>query len=161
MSKHGGVRARAGRPRKYDFEEMVTIGHACEMLWREASEAAGEARLALLPHAAETRALQEGAHHIPVHQRKAWLESEAYDAHRGDIENLLHDRAGTPFDYNSAEYEADPPRVVTVSTKPPHGTRKRIIGDVSTESGLSKNAVDNLWQAYRRVKQELLDLQET
>ena len=161
MSKHGGVRARAGRPHKYDFDEIVTIGHACEKLWREASKAAGEAHLASLPHAAEIRALQEGARHRPVQQRVEWLKSDAYDDHKRDLESFLHDRAGTPFDFNSAEYEGDPPREVTISTKPPHGTRKRIIGDVSTESGLSKNAVDNLWQAYRRVKQELLDLQET
>ena len=161
MSKHGGVRARAGRPRKYDFEEMVTIGHACEKLLREASEAAGEARLASLPHAAEIRALREGAHHIPVYQRKAWLESDAYDDHKRDIESFLHDRAGTPFDDNSTEYEGDPPRGASASTKPPRGTRKRIIEIVATESGLPKNAVDNLWQAYRRVKQELRDLAET
>ena len=161
MSKHGGVRARAGRPRKYDFEEMVTIGHACEMLWREASEAAGEARLASMNHASDIRARREEVSHIPVHERKDWFGSEAYQEHRGDIKAMLHDRAGTPFDFNSAKYEGDPPRGASASTKPPRGTRKRIIGDVSTESGLSKNAVDNLWQAYRRVKQELRDLAET
>ena len=161
LHQHGGTRSGAGRPNKYDLEVKIEIGYACEKLWREASEATGEARLASIKHAAEIRARHEAVSHIPVHERKAWLESEAYQEHRGDIEALLHDRAETPFDDHSAEYESDAPRLVTISTKPPRGTRKRIIETVATESGLSKNAVDNLWQAFRRATQELRNSAET
>ena len=75
MIKHGGTRARAGRPRKYDIEEIVNIGFACEKLWLEASQAAGEARLTSMKHANDIRARHEEVSHIPVHERKAWLES--------------------------------------------------------------------------------------
>ena len=155
LHQHGGSRAGAGRPEKYDLEVKIEIGYACEKLWLEASQAAGEARLTSMKNADDIRARHEEVSHIPVHERKAWLNSEAYHDHRDDIEAMLHERAGTPFDDISAKFERDAPRVVTISTKPPRGTRKRIIEIVATESGLSDNAVDNLWQAFRRVKQEL------
>ena len=161
LHQHGGARAGAGRPYKYDFEEMVNVGYACEKLWREASEAAGEARLASMKHADDIRARHEEVGHIPVHERKAWLESEACQEHRGDIEAMIHKRVGTPFDDDSAEFECAAPREASASNKPPRGTRKRIIEVVATESGLSRNAVDNLWQAFRREKQERLNSVET
>jgi hypothetical protein len=161
MTNRGGARAGAGRPNKYDFWQMVTIGQACEKLWQEASNAASKARLDSLPHADSIKELLERASYIPVHQRKAWLESEAYkEDHRGDLEGFLHDRAGTPLDESSLEYEGDPPRVIAISNKPPRGTRRRIIEDVATETRLSKNAVDNLWQAYRRLEKSLEDADE-
>ena len=160
--QHGGARAGAGRPPKYDFEEIVDIGYACEKLWQEASQAAATARYASLKNASEIQLLRDSAPHNDLDKRKSWFESEKYwDVYKGDLEALLHERAGTPFDDDSAEFESDAPRVVTISTKPPRGTRKRIIETVATESGLSKNAVDNLWQAFRRVKQELRNSAET
>ena len=154
MHQHGGTRAGAGRPEKYGLELKIEIGHACEKRWREASQATGEARLNSMKHADDIRARREEVSHIPVHERKAWLETEAYQDHRDDIAAMLHKRANTPFDNESAEFERDAPREASASTKPPRGTRKRIIEAVATESGLSKNSVDNLWQAFRRFKQE-------
>ena len=162
LHQHGGARAGAGRPRKYDLEEIVDIGYACEKLWCEASDAAATARYTSLKNASQIKLLRDGAPHNDLDKRKTWFESETYwDAYKGDLEALLHDRAGTPFDDDSAKFESDAPRVVIISTKPPRGTRKRIIETVATESGLSNNAVDNLWQAFRRVKQELRNSAET
>lgn len=134
---------------------MVEIGQACEVRWREASKLALETRLAALPHADKIQQLWDSADAIPVPQRKAWLASEAYEDHTGDIEAWLHARAGTPFSEEGGDYEGAAPRVITVSTKPPSGTRKRIIGQVASERNLSESAVDNLWQAYRRLEREL------
>ena len=160
--QHGGARAGAGRPRKYDLEEIVDIGYACEKLWCEASDAAVTARYASLKNASEIQLLRDGAPHNDLDKRKTWFESERYwDVYKGDLEALLHERAGTPFDDISAEFESDAPRIVTISTKPPRGTRKRIIETVATESGLSENTVDNLWQAFRRFKQNPRNSSET
>ena len=136
---------------------MLTVGQECESRWREEANASVDARLAGLPHANDIRNLQEGAQSVPVSQREAWLASDAYDDHKGDIEAWLHSRAGTPFSNESGEFLGAAPRMATVSTKPPRGTRKRIIGEVANQSGLTKSAVDNLWQAYRRFEHEIRD----
>jgi hypothetical protein len=120
-----------------------------------------EVRFAALVNHDKIQALWEGVQAIPVPQRKAWLESEAYKDHSGDIESWLHARAGTPFDDETANYEGKAPRVVTLSTKPPKGTRQRIVGEVAMETGQSESVVDNLWQAYRRFERELRDSDET
>lgn len=140
---------------------MLAVGQDCETRWREESNLAVDARLSRLPHADAIRNLQEGAQAIPVSQRKAWLASDAYDDHKGDIEAWLHSRARTPFSDESGEYLGAAPRITTVSTKPPRGTRKRIIGEVANQSGLTESAVDNLWQAYRRFEHEIRDSAET
>lgn len=159
MNKHGGARSGAGRPLRWNFDHVLTIGQACEVKWREASKRAGEARFAALANQDEIQALWKGVQDIPLPQRKAWLESEAYKDHSGDIESWLHERAGTPFDDVTANYEGKAPRVVTISTKPPRGTRQRIVGEVAMNTGLPESAVDNLWQAYRRFERELMEPQ--
>lgn len=161
MNKHGGTRSGAGRPLKWNFYDVLTIGQACESKWREASNEALKARRAALAHADLIQSLQNGVQTIPVPQRKAWLESEAYAEHRADLEAWLHARAGTPFDDETANYAGDAPRRVTVSTKPPRGTRQRIICQVAKENELTESAVDNLWQLYRRFEKELRESAET
>lgn len=118
-------------------------------------------RLSRLAHADAIRALQKSAQAIPVAQRKAWLASEAYDDHKGDLEAWLHSRGRTPFSNESGEYLGAAPRAVTVSNKPPRGARKRIITEVAHLSELSESVVDNLWQEYRRFKREIRDSAET
>lgn len=151
---HGGVRKGAGRPRQYDFWEMVRIGQDCESLWIAASNAAIDVALAALKHAAEIQALQNFARATPAHERRAWLEGDGYEDHQGDMESLLHDRAGTPLNEKTEEYEGTATRVISVSAKPIRGTRKLIIQQVATQTGLSETAVDNLWQAYRRFEKD-------
>lgn len=140
---------------------MLTIGQACEVKWRQATDQALDSRLASLPYADEIQALWKGMDTIPVSQRKAWLESDAYEDYSADIEAFLHARAGTPFDEELAKYEGKAPRVVTVSKKPPKGTRRRIIGEVAAQYGLAESVVDNLWQAYRRLERELRESDKT
>lgn len=152
---HGGPRLGAGRPRKWSFEAVLTIGQSCEVKWREASTEAFAARLAALPHADEIGARWEEVQAIPVWQRKAWIESEAFEDHSGDIGSWLHKRAGTRFDDETATYAGAAPRLVTLSTKPPRGTRQAIIREVATNTGLVESQVDNLWQEYRRFEREL------
>jgi len=149
---HGGARRGAGRPRKWQFDHVLTVGHACEVRWLEACALAKEASLASLPYATDIRAIQSSAQLIPVWQRAAWVASDAYDDHSDDIAAWLHERAGTPI-VNDA-FEGDAPRVVTVSTKPPRGTRQAIIREVAATQGLAETAVDNLWQEYRRFQRE-------
>lgn len=169
MKGHGGARKGAGRPRQYDFWETVTIGQACEKYWREASQTAFDARLASLRNAAEIQRLRDTANAIPVSRRKAWLNSYESEDQSGQIADYLHERAGhhlsggfeTEGETYGGDYAGDAPRVMQISTKPLRGTRKRIIGEVATESGLSEKAVDNLWQAYRRFERELLESRDS
>jgi hypothetical protein len=58
-------------------------------------------------------------------------------------------------------YEGTAPRVFKVPTKPPRGTRQRIIKEVAKEYDLAESVVDNLWKAYRRFERELRDSAET
>ncbi len=153
MNRHGGARSGAGRRRKWTFDHVLSIGQACEIKWREASQKAVQARLAALPNANEIAALLDGVAKIPPSDRKRWLK-DGYDDHVGDLEGWLHERAGTKFDERTATFEGEAPRVVTVSTKPARGSRKRIIQEVAVEFAITESAVDNLWQAYRRFERE-------
>lgn len=160
-NNHGGARIGAGRPRKYGFEAIVKIGQACEARWRDESKLALETRISRLPHADSINALHEGVQAIPVTQRRAWLESENYADHVGDLEAWLHDRAGTPFSDETEHYQGSAPRLITVSTKPPRGARVRIIAEIAKQSKLPEGTVDNLWQAYRRFEREPLEPQDS
>lgn len=154
MSGHGGTRTGAGRPKKWAFVVALKIGQACERKWGMACETALAARSAALPYAGELTALHIAAQAIPVAQRKAWLAGDGYGDHSGDIKAFLHARVGTPFNQVTGEYDGEAPRCFTISTKPPRGTRQRILGEVAAESGLSESTVDNLWQQYRRFEQD-------
>lgn len=160
MKRHGGARVGAGRPCKWSFEDVLNIGHACERRWHAASEMARDHRLAALPHAEKIAALQRRARDVPVRERKEWLRAE-YADHSGDIEAWLHARAGTAFNEETLEFEGPAQRGVTVSTKPFRGTRQRIIAEVALETGVSESAVDNLWQAYRRLQRELSETSQS
>jgi len=150
VNGHGGARTGAGRSQKWGTDDVLKVGQACEHKWSEASKAALASRLVAFPHADKIRTLHEGVQAIPVSQRKAWLAGDAYEDHVGDLEAWLHARAGTPFDNDYAAYQGAAPRVMTISAKPPRGTRQSIIREVAGESGLSESVVDNLWQKYRR-----------
>jgi hypothetical protein len=144
---------------------MVGIGQACETRLRVASKVAMDARLAALPHAEEIRRRQEGVNAIPVPERKAWLASPEYEDHSGEIESLLHKRAGNHViggfeaeeETYGGDYEGGAPRVMHVSTRPPRGTRKQIIAEISKQFGLPESTIDNLWQEYRRLERELAE----
>lgn len=131
----------------------MAVGQACEARWVEASKLAKEARLASLPRAAEIRSLLAGMKFIPAEQRKSWLQGENYEDHRLDLEALLHERAGSPC--TEGNYDTEAPRLAWVSTVPFRGSRSRIISEVAVQRGLPTSAVDNLWQAYRRLARAL------
>lgn len=166
---HGGARRGAGRPRKTTFWEMVGIGQACETQWRIASNLAKDARFAALPHEIEIRQLEESASAIPVPERKTWRASPEYEDHTGEIEALLHKRAGSDviggFEVEDetfgGEYEGGAPRFVSVSTKPKRGTRKHIIAKISQQFGLPESRIDNLWQEYRRLERKLAEARDS
>lgn len=161
-SNHGGARSGAGRPVKYDVWTMVEIGQACETKWRKESKQAVERRFSNLPHADKVRALQEAANAIPLAERTAWLRSEAYEDHSSELEAWLHKAAGHSLtgtfevegEAYGGDYEGNAPRLITISTKPPRGTRMRIIEEVARRFGLLESAVNNLWQQYRRFERE-------
>lgn len=166
---HGGARRGAGRPPKWSFDDVLTIGQACEVKWREASKRAEEARFAALANQDKIQALGEGVQAIPVPERKTWLASPEYEDHSGEIESLLHKRAGNHViggfeaeeETYGGDYEGGAPRVMHISTRPPRGTRKQIIAEISAQFGLPESTLDNLWQEYRRFKRELQDSTET
>lgn len=157
MIKHGGARRGAGRPLKWTFDDIFTVGQACEAEWRRAAQDAVEVRLSALPKAAEIRSLQEASRNIPLEQRRAWLAGDAFDDHHHDIEALLHARAKTSFDDDTATFERTAPRGVRVSAQPFRGSRKRIIAGAALRFQLSESQVDNLWQRYRRIESEPID----
>ena len=161
LNKHGGARRGAGRPVKWTFELVFTVGQTCEVEWRRAEKAAFDARLSALPNTPQIRALHEGFRKIPVEQRRAWRQGDAYEDHSGDIEALIHARVKTPFDEETARFERVAPRLVTVSSQPFRGTRGRIITEVALLAGLNESVVDNLWQKFRRIEREPLEPQES
>jgi hypothetical protein len=166
---HGGARKGAGRPRKWHFDDIVRIGQACEARWREASNEARQSRRESLPHADKVRARLEAAKAIPLAERTGWLRSEAGEDHSGELEAWLHEAAGHSLtgtfevegEAYGGDYEGNAPRGITISTKPPRGTRMRIIEEVARRFGLLESAVNNLWQQYRRFERETSQPQDS
>lgn len=152
MSRHGGARRGAGRPRKWHLDDVLRIGQACECKWREAVNVAFDVEQEKLFRVnSDIADLWNAAQSVPISKRKAWLRSEAYDLHRDDIETELAAMNGT----------SPSPRIVSIKAKPPRGTRKQIIKEVASQSNFAESVVDNLWQAYRRLERELRDSAET
>lgn len=152
----GGSRAGAGRPPVRTWMEGFEIGQACEVLWREASNAAFEERKRqVFSFRTSIQSLWDSAKAIPLSRRKAWLESEGYkEDHVGDLETWLHKLAGTPFDDVTGTYPGPAPRGLTISVRPPKGTRGRIIAQVAAQFDISSDTANRLWKAYRRFERE-------
>lgn len=147
MSGHGGKRPGAGRPRKWPFEVLLTVGQACENRWRDEVRRAFDAASAkLFGSDADLVSLWEAAQNVPMGERRAWLASEDGEMHRADVEVELDALAG------SDGPEGGSSRIVAISSKPPRGTRKHIIASVASQFALQQTEVDNLWQAYRRFE---------
>ena len=156
MTQHGGARRGSGRPRKWRFADVLTVGQACEVAWRDAVAAALEAeRDRLFRTESDIQSLWDAAQRIPVGHRQQWYDGDEGETHRADVETEIHELNGTPDD------AVPPPRGIRLRTKPPRGTRKRIIAECAAQFDLSDSAVDNLWQAYRRFEGELSEAQDS
>lgn len=156
---HGGARQGAGRPRKWSFFFVLTIGQACEVSWRDAVAIALEAEKdRLFKTESDMQSLWDSAQHVPVGRRRQWYNGNEGEMHRADIETELQALNGTP------DNPDPPPRIIRFKAKPARGTRKRIIAEIAKQFDLPESVVDNLWQAYRRFERKLSnprDSQET
>ena len=155
-SGHGGARRGAGRPPKWSFNDVLTVGQACEVAWGAAVANAFEAaEVKVFRSDSDIQSLWDGAQRVPVGQREQWYCSDAGKTHQADIKTELEWQNGTPDN-------PDPPtRGIRIEAKAPRGTRKRIIAECAKQYGLPDSAVDALWQEYRRFKRELRDSAET
>lgn len=149
----GGRRPGAGRPRKRPWTTEFEIGQACEVLWREETQKQLEYRLnRLLTAETSIQTLWDSVNAIPVSQRRAWLASDAYEDHRGDIDAWLHKRAGTQFDERTGRYSKEADRRIRLADRPAKGTRGRIIVEIAERYGVSTDTTNRLWKAYRRFE---------
>ena len=146
--KRGGRRPGAGRKRKWDFWFRLQIGQDCENLYRKAIEKKfAEEQLTLLTKQSRLSKEFPRAQNVEVELRSAWLEQEdggdqyLWDV-AGEIEQLN-------VIYKNPNLEN---RVFSLPVRPIRGTRKAIIEQIAIKYTLTKNQVDNLWQAYRRFK---------
>lgn len=154
----GGKREGAGRPPKRGWWDELVIGQTCEVLWREAvKEAFGERKKRKFSEESELQTLWDSFKAIPVSQRSAWLRSEGYEDHKGDVEAWLHKLGATDFNEATGSYKGKAPRGITLSTKPPKGTRARIIAEVAHRYGISTDTANRLWKAYRRFECDQAD----
>lgn len=146
-SGHGGKREGAGRKRKWSFQDVLQVGQACETRWRREVKRTINANLENFLEDTELPELWKQAERVPVDQRKDWLESEeGGGAHVHDIASEIEELPSTN-DGNSPHG-----RMISVSGRPPRGTRKRVIQEVAHALGLTTVQVDNLWQEYRRFE---------
>ena len=145
--KHGGKRKGAGRKPKWDPLFKLRVGQDCENLFRQEEELAK--KKAIDEHfSTETdiKNVWDKVHKIPIPRRSNWLKSEAGDQHISDIEEELETLRATTANISPAS------RLLKIPTKPPRGSRLRIISEIAEEYSLSAKQVDNLWQEYRRFE---------
>lgn len=146
MNGHGGKRKGAGRPRKWSFDDVLRIGQACENRYREAKKLVlDKAKQEFFAEKSDLNQAWRDVNRVPINLRSAWHRTPDAESHAFDVE----------VEVGSLDSGNSPPsRIVTLSTRPPKGTRKRIIKEVAVLYGLTCNQVDNLWQAYRRFEAE-------
>jgi len=145
--KHGGKRKGAGRKLKWDLLFKLRVGQDCESLFRQAEELAK--KKAIDEHfSTETdiKNVWDKVHKIPIPRRSNWLKSEAGDQHISDIEEELETLRAVSANISPAS------RLLKIPTKPPRGSRLRIISEIAEKYSLSAKQVDNLWQEYRRFE---------
>ena len=145
--KHGGKRKGAGRKPKWDLLFKLRVGQDCESLFRQEEELAK--KKAIDEHfSTETdiKNVWDKVHKIPIPRRSNWLKSEAGDQHISDIEEELETLRATTANISPAS------RLLKIPTKPPRGSRLRIISEIAEKYSLSAKQVDNLWQEYRRFE---------
>ena len=144
---HGGKRKGAGRPRKWGLLFVIKVGQACEKLHREAvSLSVNRQKADLTSQQTELEYLWGLVNKIPTNNRSAFLDDEAFDIHKEDIDAELEMLASTDGPAI--------PRIFQLRAKASRGTRKNILSQVAKHFGLSTKQVDNLWQAYRRFERE-------
>jgi hypothetical protein len=152
-SKHGGRRLGSGRKQKWSFNEVLKIGHACEKRWQAAQAIAFKKRMSeLSSEKSDLKYLWNHAASIPVPDRRAWRESEDGNTHSSDVKNELIALSAQVGDAEQKSDVASPNAVISISTKPPPGSRKRIIEEVSVEFEITAKQTDNIWQQYRRFE---------
>ena len=147
-SKPGGERPGAGRKPKWDFWFKFKIGQECEILFRDAAKRrlADEEQKLLSERSNLSQELNR-AQAVDVGNRSEWLQEEdggdqyLYDI-EGEIEQLN----------KSCKNENLENRLFFLPARPMRGTRKAIIKQIAAKYSLTKNQVDNLWQAYRRFE---------
>lgn len=150
LKNHGGARRGAGRPRKWQFEQILEIGGRCEDQWREAVKAAREAELKkLFVEKSDLQSVWDSAQTVPLGERQQWSKSEPAELLQGDVEEELRDLTG------ALGGDGSPPRTIFLMVKPPRGTRRRIIAQMANSLALSESQVDNLWQQFRRLRNNL------
>ena len=144
--KRGGRRPGAGRKRKWSFRFTIEVGLACEKLFNEALEdTRSEVKQKLLSEQSNLSEEFHRAHQIQTNNRSNWLnQEEGGDQYLWDVAGEIEQ---LNIQYKNQNREN---RVFSLPTRPPRGTRKAIIQQISAEYSLTKNQVDNLWQAYRR-----------
>ena len=148
--KHGGKRKGAGRKPKWDPLFKLRVGQDCESLFRQEEELAK--KKAIDEHfSTETdiKNVWDKVHKIPIPQRSHWLKSEGSEQHISDIEEELETLRAVSANISPAS------RLLKVPTKPPRGSRLRIISEIAEKYSLSAKQVDNLWQEYRRFERSL------
>jgi hypothetical protein len=149
-NKHGGKRKGAGRKPKWDLLFKLRVGQDCESLFRQEEEVAK--KKAIDEHFRTDSDLSElwrSVNMVPISHRSHWLESEASEQHRSDIEDELEALRAMTANISPAS------RLLKIPTKPPRGSRLRIISEIAEKYSLSAKQVDNLWQEYRRFERSL------
>jgi hypothetical protein len=146
-NKHGGKRKGAGRKPKWDLLFKLRVGQDCESLFRQEEEVAK--KKAIDEHFRTDSDLSElwrSVNMVPISHRRHWLKSEAGDQHISDIEDELKAFRAVSANISPAS------RLLKIPTKPPRGTRLRVISEIAEKYSLSAKQVDNLWQEYRRFE---------
>ncbi len=149
-NKHGGKRKGAGRKPKWGIHFLITRRARLRKSFRQEEEVAK--KKAIDEHFRTDSDLSElwrSVNMVPISSRSNWLKSEAGDQHISDIEDELKAFRAVSANISPAS------RLLKIPTKPPRGSRLRIISEIAEKYSLSAKQVDNLWQEYRRFERSL------
>lgn len=150
----GGARENAGRKPKLTFEERLEIGSECEERWREADKANIEAEFAKTTQNVSKEHAK--ANQVPVHERKAWLKSQAGRDYKDDVSLALREDQDI-----SDEEERDRPRILQITVKRPKGPGKQIIQQVAAQESkrlnreISIHMVKRCWAEFRKLQRRV------
>lgn len=138
-ANHGGRRINAGRKAKYSENEKINVGLRCEKLQHDAIQEERNKQIYKFIHF-DTEIGNEyyDMKRINKSKRSAYNIDTLGEEHRIEMDKL---RASMPN--------------LTLTTKAPYGSRKKIKQQVAKECGITDQEVENIWKYFRKNYPEL------
>ena len=133
-NNHGGARKNAGRKQKFSEDEKISVGIRCEKLFNEAiNNQINKQIYSFIHYETEIGNQYYDMKRINKSKRSAYNADPLGEEHRKEMNELRSTMSK-----------------LTLKTKAPYGSRKKIKHQVAHEFDITKDDVENIWKYFRK-----------